>query len=34
VVAERGAPVSVTVDNGAEFYSHAMEACAYQFFRP
>jgi putative transposase len=31
VVAERGAPVSITVDNGAEFYSRAMEAWAYQY---
>ncbi len=40
VVAERGAPVSITVDNGTEFYSLAMEAWAYQhgvqldFIRP
>jgi putative transposase len=25
VVAERGAPISITVDNGTEFYSRAME---------
>jgi putative transposase len=31
VVAERGAPVSSTVDNGTEFYSRAMEAWAYQY---
>jgi putative transposase len=31
VIAERGAPVSITVDNGAEFYSRAMEAWAYQY---
>jgi putative transposase len=31
VVAERGAPVSITVDNGTEFYSRAMEAWAYQY---
>jgi putative transposase len=40
VVAERGAPISITVDNGSEFYSRAMEAWAYQhgvqldFIRP
>jgi putative transposase len=40
VIAERGAPVSITVDNGSEFYSRAMEAWAYQhdvqlnFIRP
>ena len=28
-MAERGAPVSITVDNGPEFYSRAMEAWAY-----
>jgi putative transposase len=26
VIAERGAPTSITVDNGAEFCSRAMEA--------
>ena len=31
VVAERGTPVSITVDNGSEFYSRAMEAWAYQY---
>jgi putative transposase len=31
VIAERGAPVSITVDNGTEFCSRAMEAWAYQF---
>jgi putative transposase len=31
VVAERGAPLSITVDNGTEFYSRAMEAWAYQY---
>jgi putative transposase len=31
VVAERGAPISITVDNGSEFYSRAMEAWAYQY---
>lgn len=31
VVAERGAPVSITVDNGSEFVSKAMEAWAYQY---
>jgi putative transposase len=31
VVAERGAPKSITVDNGSEFYSRAMEAWAYQY---
>jgi putative transposase len=31
VVAERGAPISITVDNGTEFYSRAMEAWAYQY---
>jgi putative transposase len=30
VIAERGAPSSITVDNGTEFYSRAMEAWAYQ----
>jgi len=30
-VAERGAPTSITVDNGSEFYSRAMEAWAYQY---
>jgi putative transposase len=40
VVAERGAPDSITVDNGTEFCSRAMEAWAYQsrvqldFIRP
>jgi putative transposase len=39
-LAERGAPVSITVDNGTEFGSRAMEAWAYQhgvqldFIRP
>ena len=31
VVAERGAPVSIAVDNGGEFVSRAMEAWAYQY---
>lgn len=31
VIAERGAPVSITVDNGTEFYSRAMESWAYQY---
>ena len=31
VIAERGAPVLITVDNGSEFYSCAMEAWAYQY---
>jgi putative transposase len=31
VVAERGAPVSITVDNGSEFVSKAMAAWAYQY---
>ena len=31
MVAERGAPISITVDNGTEFYSRAMEAWAYQY---
>jgi putative transposase len=31
VIAERGAPVSIRVDNGSEFYSRAMEAWAYQY---
>jgi putative transposase len=31
VIAERGAPCSITVDNGSEFYSRAMEAWAYQY---
>jgi putative transposase len=31
VIAERGAPTSITVDNGTEFCSRAMEAWAYQF---
>jgi hypothetical protein len=31
VIAERGAPVSITVDNGSEFYSRPMEAWAYQY---
>jgi putative transposase len=31
MVAERGAPISITVDNGSEFYSRAMEAWAYQY---
>jgi len=31
VIAERGAPVSITVDNGTEFGSRAMEAWAYQY---
>ncbi len=31
VLAERGAPTSITVDNGSEFYSRAMEAWAYQY---
>jgi putative transposase len=31
VIAERGAPVSITVDNGTEFGSRAMDGWAYQF---
>jgi putative transposase len=31
VIAERGTPTSITVDNGSEFYSRAMEAWAYQY---
>jgi putative transposase len=31
VVTERGAPASIPVDNGSEFYSRAMEAWAYQY---
>jgi putative transposase len=31
IVAQRGAPGSITVDNGAEFCSRAMEAWAYQY---
>lgn len=31
VIAERGAPASITVDNGREFCSRAMEGWAYQF---
>jgi len=31
VVAERGAPISITVDNGTEFASKAMDAWAYQY---
>jgi putative transposase len=31
VIAERGAPVSITVDNGTEFASKAMDAWAYQY---
>ncbi len=31
VIAERGAPVSITVDNGTEFASKAMDAWAYYF---
>jgi putative transposase len=31
VIAKRGVPVSITVDNGTEFYSRAMEAWAYQY---
>jgi putative transposase len=40
IVAERGAPVSITVDNGTEFQSKAMDLWAYQhgvqldFIRP
>lgn len=40
IVAQRGAPVSITVDNGSEFCSRAMEAWAYHhqveldFIRP
>ena len=40
VIAERGAPVSITMDNGTEFGSRAMDAWAYQvgvqldFIRP
>jgi putative transposase len=31
VSAERGAPTSITVDKGSEFYSRAMKAWAYQY---
>src|SRR5271156_2493970 len=31
VIAERGAPMSITVDNGTEFASKAMDAWAYQY---
>jgi putative transposase len=31
VIAKRGAPTSITVDNGSEFYSRAMEAWSYQY---
>jgi putative transposase len=31
VIAERGAPDSITVDNGSEFCSRAMEAWAYHY---
>jgi len=31
VIAEGGAPASITVGNGSEFYSRAMEAWAYQY---
>jgi transposase InsO family protein len=31
VIAERGAPISITVDNGTEFASKAMDAWAYQY---
>jgi putative transposase len=31
VIAERGAPTSITVDNGTEFASKAMDAWAYQY---
>jgi putative transposase len=31
VIGERGAPTSITVDNGSEFCSRAMEAWAYQY---
>ncbi len=31
VVAKRGAPISITVDNGTEFASKAMDAWAYQY---
>ena len=31
VVAERGAPISIMVDNGTEFASKAMDAWAYQY---
>jgi putative transposase len=31
VIAERGTPIAITVDNGTEFYSRAMEAWAYQY---
>jgi putative transposase len=31
VIAARGAPVSITVDNGTEFASRAMEAWAYRY---
>jgi len=30
-IAERGAPMSITVDNGTEFASKAMDAWAYQY---
>ena len=31
VIAERRTPISITVDNGSEFYSRTMEAWAYQY---
>ena len=31
VIAERGAPMSIMVDNGTEFASKAMDAWAYQY---
>jgi len=31
VIAERGAPLAITVENGSEFCSRAMEAWAYQY---
>jgi putative transposase len=31
VIAERDTPLSITVDNGSEFYSRAMEGWAYQY---
>ncbi len=31
VIANRGAPLSITVDNGTEFVSKAMDAWAYQY---
>jgi putative transposase len=31
VIAQRGVPISITVDDGSEFYSRAMEAWAYHY---